>query len=261
MEFLNHTIYKNEKASKWVVFIHGAGGSSSTWDRQISAFAKVFNVLVMDLRDHGLSKNIQPEYNAYKLQIVVDDILQLLKEQHIKRASFVTLSMGSFLMQRIAIQNPQLVERCILAGAVFSGTWQLRYFTRIALIFNRFFTYKQMYSIFSWILMPRKNHQLARRLYKIQAHKLTPAEYLKWVALYDDFFSTLDEFRNWKVQFPTLVVMGEQDYVFMRGAKQFIHKQPNATLLTIPKAGHVCNIDNAAAFNSGSIDFLQQTEF
>ncbi len=256
MTCLNHYVYPNQEEQKWVVFIHGAGGSSSTWDRQIGSFKLHYNVLTMDLRDHGGSKNMEPSYPSYNLQIVVDDILHLIDHLKISKASFVTLSMGSFLMQRLAIQKPELIEKCVLAGAVFSGTWQLRWFTRLALVFNSLFTYKQMYTIFSWILMPRKNHQLARRLYKIQAHKLTPQEYLKWVALYDDFFSTLDEFRNWKVGFPTLVLMGEQDYVFMSGAHRFVKRQPNAQLELVSKAGHVCNIDNSMEFNERCIEFL-----
>ena len=105
--------------------------------------------------------------------------------------------------------------------------------------------------------MPRKNHELARRLYKIQAHKLTPSEYLKWVALYDDFFSTLDQFRSWSVTFPTLVIMGDQDYVFRNGAVQFVRNQVQAKLITIPNAGHICNIDQPEVFNKTVIDFTK----
>lgn len=257
MILLHHTCSYISNDADWVIFVHGAGGSSKTWDKQLTVFAKYYNVLVMDLRDHGKSKNIEPAYNSYKLQYVVDDIFKLIDHLNIKSAHFITLSMGSFLMQRIAIQRPDLIKKCVLAGAVFSGTWQLRWFTRLALVFNNLFTYKQMYSIFSWILMPRKNHQLARRLYKIQAYKLTPKEYLKWVSLYDDFFSTLDEFRNWKLRIPTLVLMGDQDYVFRSGAFKFLKRQPNAKLEFVSSAGHVCNIDNPKEFNERCLNFLK----
>ena len=258
MKLLNHDIYKHPTSTHWVVFLHGAGGSSKTWDRQLTDFKAQFNVLNMDLRDHGNSKKIIPEYPKYNLTIVTQDILNLLDHLGIDKASFISLSMGSFLMQSLALQRPQLIEKCILAGAVFAGTWQLRWFTRIALIFNQLFTYQQMYTIFSWILMPRKNHQLARRLYKIQAHKLSPEEYLKWVALYDDFFSTLDQFRNWKVSFRTLVIMGDQDYVFATGAKRFEKIQPKVTLKIIPNAGHICNIDQPEIFNTTAIEFFKE---
>ena len=54
---LSYSVYKNENASKWVTFIHGAGGSSSIWFRQVRAFKSEFNILLIDLSGHGKSKS------------------------------------------------------------------------------------------------------------------------------------------------------------------------------------------------------------
>lgn len=69
---LNHYTYLNENTTKWVSFVHGAGGSSSIWFRQIRAFKKEFNVLVLDLRGHG---NMNPTFkdtfsNEYTLSLI-----------------------------------------------------------------------------------------------------------------------------------------------------------------------------------------------
>ena len=53
IETLHTQKYVKSKEASWVVFIHGAGGSISTWKRQIDFFKKEFNVLLLDLRDHG----------------------------------------------------------------------------------------------------------------------------------------------------------------------------------------------------------------
>jgi pimeloyl-ACP methyl ester carboxylesterase len=45
--------YLNSPEKDWVVFIHGAGGSSSIWFKQIKAYSEEFNVLLVDLRGHG----------------------------------------------------------------------------------------------------------------------------------------------------------------------------------------------------------------
>ena len=34
---------------QWITFVHGAGGSSAIWKKQIPFFSKVFNLLVVDL--------------------------------------------------------------------------------------------------------------------------------------------------------------------------------------------------------------------
>ena len=52
---LSYTVYLHPTSTNWVTFVHGAGGSSSIWFKQIRYFQKDFNVLLLDLRGHGKS--------------------------------------------------------------------------------------------------------------------------------------------------------------------------------------------------------------
>ena len=45
---LHYSTYTNSKSKPWVTFVHGAGGSSSIWFKQIREFSKHFNVLMLD---------------------------------------------------------------------------------------------------------------------------------------------------------------------------------------------------------------------
>lgn len=49
---LKYEIIDNQKED-WVVFIHGIGGSTKTWGKQIDAFSKKYNLLLLDLPGHG----------------------------------------------------------------------------------------------------------------------------------------------------------------------------------------------------------------
>ena len=51
---LKYEIIDNQ-AEEWVVFIHGLGGSTKTWKKQIDAFSKNYNLLLLDLPGHGLN--------------------------------------------------------------------------------------------------------------------------------------------------------------------------------------------------------------
>lgn len=258
MEILSHKVISKNKADQWVVFLHGAGGSTKTWKDQVEAYQDHFQLLLIDLRDHGNSKNIQPAYNSYNLDVITTDIFKVLDLYDIRSAHFVCLSMGSFIMQSVLLQRPELVQKCVLAGAVILGNWRIRTFTRIALQFNHILSYKQMYNAFSFLLMPRKLHQRARKIYRIQAQKLTQEEYMKWLGLYHEFFKLLKRFSDWKIQPSTLLLMGSQDYVFLKSARDFAKGHERVSFQVVPNSGHICNIDNSLEFNRISIDFLRR---
>lgn len=92
----------------WVVFIHGAGGSSSIWFRQIRAFKEHFNVLLIDLRGHGKSKHFFEEYmqNRYTFTDVSKDVLNVLDHLKIDKAHFVGISLASIIIRSIAEMQP-----------------------------------------------------------------------------------------------------------------------------------------------------------
>lgn len=244
------------KHSHWIVFIHGAGGSLKTWSYQASFFKSYYNLLLLDLRDHGQSKNVMPAAKDYSFSLITEDIKKVLDQLSIKRAHFISLSFGSVLIQDFSLKHPSYVGKMIMAGGIFKGTLAIRSFVSLARIFNSFLSYSTMYKTFSYLLMPRRSNQKARRVYQLQARKLTQKEYLKWVGLYGEFFKLLNKFYNQVIKQPTLIIMGSTDYVFLKDASAFARTQGNVSLISIEGAGHICNIDESQLFNTIAMDFL-----
>ena len=114
-----------------VVFVHGAGGSIRTWKFQIDAFAPHFRLLLIDLRDHGYSKDILPEFPAYDFDIVAKDILVLTDHLGIEKAHFMSLSIGSVILQKIDIERLSWWT-AIMAGAIFDGGKAMHWFVHSA---------------------------------------------------------------------------------------------------------------------------------
>lgn len=255
-KILHHLIYKNSQAKEWLVFLHGAGGSTATWKLQLEKFTASFNILLIDLRDHGQSKSMEPAVDQYKFDLITEDILQVLKFNQIQEAHFITLSFGSVLLQDLSIKYPKMVLTAIFAGGIFKANWAIRSFVHVARFINLFFPYKWMYSIFSYLLMPFKRHQKSRKIYKQQAKKLLPSEYMKWVGLYKEFFALLERFYHQPIHFPSLVIMGREDYIFNRAAKSFSKQHAAVQLAIIRNAGHICNIDQPQIFNDLAYDFI-----
>jgi len=243
--------------ARWVVFVHGAGGAIATWGYQVKAFKPYFNLLLLDLRDHGLSKNMEPVFPSYDFEIVCTDILEVVDHLKIEKASFISLSLGSVILQRIALRRPALVDKIVMAGGIFRATLKMRFFVHGGKFFDHILPYEMIYRIFSWVVLPKKNHQFSRQMYRNQAKKLTNKEYMKWVGLYGEFFKILDECFNAPMLNQSLVVMGAQDHVFLKAAQRFAEKQKAAHLVVFEKCGHICNVEKWKEFNLVAIQFLR----
>src|SRR6056297_886807 len=117
---LHYQTYYLGQEKDWVVFVHGAGGSSSIWFKQIKAYKKHFNVLLVDLRGHGKSKDLMQKYyeDKYTFQLISKDILNVLDEAGIEKAHFVGVSLGTIIIRTIGEIDPDRVESLVMSGAV-----------------------------------------------------------------------------------------------------------------------------------------------
>ncbi|MEQ8705949.1 MAG: alpha/beta hydrolase [Phaeodactylibacter sp.] len=253
---LHYETHMLDPRAEWVVFIHGAGGSIVTWKYQVDAFKPFFNLLLLDLRDHGKSKNIEPAYEEYNFDIVTADVLKVIDHLEIKRAHFLSVSLGSVVLQKLDELRPDLVNKMIMAGGVFRATFTIKLFVHSAKFLNHFLPYRAIYNLFSWVVLPRRNHRRSRRMFRMQSQKLSPNEYLKWVGLYKDFFRLLSRFFNRELRNLSLVVMGDQDHVFFKAAQRFAQTHQRAQLVIVEQCGHVCNIEQHETFNRTALDFL-----
>lgn len=167
---LHYKIY-SQQHKEWVVLVHGAGGSSTIWYKQVRAYRKQFNVLVVDLRGHGACE-IENSPTKYTLDLVSQDILEVLDSLNIEKAHFVGISLGTMLIRQIAESNPERFHTMVLAGAVIRITPRLHFLLGLANLFKRITPFMWLYKLFAWILMPRKTHKSSRYLFIQEGKKL-----------------------------------------------------------------------------------------
>ena len=255
---LNYTTYKHKTAKEWVTFVHGAGGSSSIWFKQIRSFSANFNVLVLDLRGHGNSKPaFKDAFNEkYTFDSITNDIVEVIDYLKIKKSHFTGISLGTILIRNLAEKHPKRVKSMIMGGAIMKLGLKSQLLIRLGVIFKSVVPYLLLYKFFAFIIMPKKNHKKSRSLFVNEAKKLYQKEFIRWFKLTSEINPLLHFFRTNDINIPTLYIMGEEDHLFLPAIKKVVTKHLQATLLIIENCGHVVNIEQSDIFNKKTIQFI-----
>ena len=164
------TTYENKNTTEWVTFVHGAGGSSSIWFKQIKEFKKHFNVLLLDLRGHGNSK--EKISKKYTFKAIANDVLEVLNHLNIEKSHFVGISLGTIVIRQFAEMYENRVQSMIMGGAILKMNFRSQVLMKLGNIFKYVLPYLVLYRFFAFVIMPNKNHKQSRLLFINEAKKL-----------------------------------------------------------------------------------------
>jgi len=256
---IHYSTYTNPKAKEWVTFVHGAGGSSTIWYKQLRDFKRHFNILLLDLRGHGNSKpNLKDAFNdKYTFDSITEDIIEVIEYEGIQKSHFVGISLGTILIRNLAEKYPERVSSMIMGGAIMKLNFRSQVLMRLGIIFKSIVPYLWLYKFFAFIIMPKKNHRESRLLFVREAKKLYQKEFIRWFKLTSEINPLLRFFRMVDINIPTLYVMGEQDYLFLPTIKKVSSAHQTAQLCIIPNCGHVVNVEQPNVFNNKVIAYLK----
>ena len=257
---LAHTIYKHTTSTEWVTFVHGAGGSSTIWFKQIREFRRHFNVLMLDLRGHGRSKNnIKSLFeNRYTFKSVSKDVVDVLDHLEIEKSHFVGISLGTIIIRQIAEDYPDRIASMVMGGAVMKMNTRGQFLMKVGNLFKNVIPYLVLYKIFAFAIMPKNTHKESRNMFINEAKKLYQKEFLKWFKLTSDINPLLTWFRQVEINIPTFYIMGQEDHMFLPSIKKLVKEHySSAQLFIVENCGHVVNVDQPQIFNEKVIDFLK----
>ena len=255
---LNYSTYIHKESKSWVTFVHGAGGSSSIWFKQVREFRKHFNVLLLDLRGHGNSKTtLKDAFNdKYTFDSITNDIVEVVDYLKIKKSHFIGISLGTILIRNLAEKYPHKVESMVMGGAIMKLNLRSQVLIRLGVIFKSIVPYLWLYKFFAFVIMPNSNHKESRLLFVREAKKLYQKEFIRWFKLTSEINPLLRFFRNADIKIPTLYIMGEEDYLFLPSVRKIVKSHTNSNLCVIEDCGHVVNVEQPQLFNTKVIGYL-----
>jgi len=257
---LFYKTYLKSPDAPWVTLVHGVGGSSIIWHKQIREFAKHFNVLVADLRGHGRSRDLFEAYigREYTFEDISLDVLKILDHLGIQKSHFIGVSLGTILIRVIAEMDPGRVQSMTLAGAITRLNIRSRFLVWLAKVFKPVIPFMWLYRLFARIIMPSNRHRESRYLFIKEAQKVYRREINRWFKLLRDVNPLLQYHEEQNPRIPTLYLMGDEDHLFLNPVKNLVRHNDMANLITVQNSGHICNIDQPVQFNRHAIRFIKQ---
>jgi len=228
------------------------------WYKQIQAYCRYFNLLLIDLRGHGRSlEGPAMKRHEYSFESIALDIVEVLDHLKIKQAHFVGVSLGTIIIHKLADLRKEYVKSMIMVGAITRLNFKSRLFVKLGRIFHDVVPYMWLYKFFAFIIMPRHDAHESRNVFIQEAQKLARKEFIRWFMLTRRLTAKLKKIDEDDLGIPILYVMGEQDHMFLEPIKERVRKFRNQTLQVVEKCGHVVNIEKAAVFNELSIEFIR----
>jgi 3-oxoadipate enol-lactonase len=233
-----------------VVLLTGSNLDRRMWNREAEWLSKTYTVVRYDLRAHGESDTATTAFSHH------GDLLSLLDELEIEKATLIGLSAGAFIALDAALDLPNRVERIVLAGPGVTG-----YTGKVPPSFP-----PEMYAAIqakdyrgvSEILLKSPVFAVAPESQALVRQMVTENERL-WTVdralmkMQQPTYGRLEQ-----VRVPTLVIVGEHDLFQRDHADLLAARIPNARLVVVPGGTHIVNLSSPKEFDAALSAFLPQ---
>lgn len=249
---INYRVIGNNPDNEWVVMIHGAGGSTSTWLRQVPDYARHFNLLLVDLAGHGESQDIFAS-DKFSFDVLADQVMEVLNHLKLEKSHFLALSIGCIVAQVIARRYPSRVNKLVLAGAITNLNLMAKIIVSATNKFKRVLPFKAIKWLLVNIIIPQKE---SREIYMESVEKVSYNNFLMWMDIVPKMNCVISDLFRRNCELPTMYIMGVSDYLFKKEAKHAADSNPHSSFVVVPEAGHACNLDNKKYFNKASLEYF-----
>jgi 3-oxoadipate enol-lactonase len=234
------------------------------WDPQWETFRHSHGVVRYDLRGFGRSP-IGPGRFSH-----AGDLLELLDQQGLEKASLVGVSMGGRVALEVAIARPELVEALVLVGAGLPGhEWsdEMKAADKAEMeAFERGDIDAAVeVCMRTWVDGPRRKPEdvdpgVRARVAEMQRHAYELQMPVWETAEEEPLVSDLSE-RLGEVKAPTLVLVGEEDVPDMHEIAGRLERElPNARRASIADTAHVPSLERPREFDALVLPFLQSVQ-
>jgi pimeloyl-ACP methyl ester carboxylesterase len=218
-----------------LLLIHGGLANGTYWANQIPAFAKDYQVIVMDSRGHGRSSF---DETPISYDLMSSDVLGLLDHLEIPQTDLVGWSDGGIIGLDLALSNPDRLNKVVAYAANFDPSG-----VRLDIGSNDKF-----------------NAYIERASEDYQTTSPDPSRWDEFLNNISNMWATKP---NWSMEqiasitTPFLILDGEdEEAIDLNQTKLMAVLMPNAELVLIPGTGHFAMFEKPEEFNRIVLNYL-----
>lgn len=250
--------FSTSGSGKPLVILHGLFGSGKNWQSHARQFADQSQVFMVDLRNHGQSFHA----DEMNYPVMADDVAQLLHRLGLSNCDILGHSMGGKVAMMLALQDPDLVARLIVADIA-----PVAYFHHYDDLINPILALplETLESRAQADQLLRQNipeDQLRAFLLQNLVREAMGWRWrVNWEVIQRDMewltgFGELSQ--DWFIKLPALFLRGEKsDYIGEAEIEVIQQRFQNYRIETIEAAGHWLHAEKPEFFNRLVVDFLQ----
>jgi pimeloyl-ACP methyl ester carboxylesterase len=227
-----------------IILLHGSSETRRMWQPQAQALSDSFRVIAADLPAHGALAAL-----AFRMEDTVEWLAELVGRETRGPAVLVGISLGGYVAMEFAARYPEKAAGLVLlsctgeptsvgAALYWAGTWVMS----VAPI--------------AWLAALKRS--LARILYSPDLSYLLTGYFFRGGAqgirevLWKSYIEKVRSYPG-----PILFINGSRDLPFRTSERRFLAAAPQGRLEVVPRAYHVCNLDDPARVTSAIRGFAE----
>jgi pimeloyl-ACP methyl ester carboxylesterase len=229
-----------------VILVHSLGMTRCLWDVQLheSALAQRYRLIAPDLPGHGALVRV-----PFRMDTAVRHLADVIDREAAGRALVVGLSLGGYVSMALAARYPAKVSGLVLAScsAVPRGLTTLPF------------------RVLGWLIRALGDRWYAA-LNTLLFRRTLPPRTAEAQVRAGFYFGALpdvadelvgEDARRWLTAYPgpVLLLNGARDPLFRRHERAFLAACAAARCEVLPRAAHLCNLDEPDAFARAVLEF------
>ncbi len=238
-----HRVCEANNPKTAVLFLHGWGGSSSSWEPNISELKKHFDCIAIDLPGFGISDTPESVWGVAEYAEYINTFASALG---IHKFVLVGKSFGGRVSLYYANKWPKTLLGLVLvaaAGVERPGIWT-----------NMKVSVATLGKSLVKKVLPALEASIRQIFYDSTGVKRDESDY-KWELKKIVTRTDLSEIAR-NINVPTLIVWGEDDNILPLGVGRKLHRLIKESQFTLIKGGHNAHIESTDDFNSIVLDYL-----